>query len=67
MGATILSQLVRNLAKIGYIRWSGIIREGQRDHCHFNGREERYYFRSVEVLVDDFLRDIDQAREGLNP
>jgi hypothetical protein len=40
---------------------------GKGDHRHINGHEERYNFRSVEVLVDDFLRDIDQARKGRNP
>ncbi len=37
---------------------------GKGDHRHVGGREERYYFRSVEALVSDFLRDVDQARGG---
>jgi hypothetical protein len=37
---------------------------GKGDHRHLSGREEGYHFRSVEVLVDDFLRDTDQARES---
>jgi hypothetical protein len=37
---------------------------GKGDHRHVRGREERYHFRSVEALVADFLRDIDQARGG---
>jgi Family of unknown function (DUF6516) len=40
---------------------------GKGDHRHLSGREERYHFRSVEVLVEDFLRDIDQEREARNP
>ena len=40
---------------------------GKGDHRHIDGHEEPYNFRSVEVRVDDFLRDIDQAREGRNP
>jgi hypothetical protein len=37
---------------------------GKGDHRHVDGREEHYHFRSVETLVADFLRDIDQARGG---
>jgi hypothetical protein len=40
---------------------------GKGDHRHFGGHEERDHFWSVEVLVDDFLRDIDQACRGRNP
>ena len=40
---------------------------GKGDHRHFDDHEERYHFWSVEVLVDDFLRDIDQACRGRNP
>ncbi len=40
---------------------------GKGDHRHVSGREERYHFRNVEVLVDDFLRDIEQARRGQTP
>ena|SRR5208337_1552910 len=35
---------------------------GKGDHRHVGGREKFYHFRSVEALVADFLRDIDQAR-----
>jgi hypothetical protein len=35
---------------------------GKGDHRHVGGREEPYHFRSVEALVADFLRDVDQAR-----
>ncbi len=40
---------------------------GKGDHRHVGGREEPYQFRSVEVLVADFLRDIDEVRGGANP
>jgi len=40
---------------------------GKGDHCHVGDREEGYRFRSVEVLVADFLRDIDQARGDQTP
>jgi Family of unknown function (DUF6516) len=40
---------------------------GKGDHHHFGNHQERYHFRSVEVLVDDFLRDIDQVCRGRNP
>jgi hypothetical protein len=40
---------------------------GKGDHRHVGAREERYHFRSVEILVDDFLWDIDQMRGGQNP
>jgi hypothetical protein len=37
---------------------------GKGDHRHLGSHEERYHFQSVEVLVDDFLRDIDQVRRS---
>ena len=40
---------------------------GKGDHRHVGGREEGYHFRSVEALVADFLRDIDQASGGQTP
>jgi hypothetical protein len=40
---------------------------GKGDHRHVGGREEGYRFISVEALVADFLRDIDQARGGQMP
>jgi Family of unknown function (DUF6516) len=40
---------------------------GKGDHRHVGGREEGYHFHSVEALVADFLRDIDQARGGQTP
>ncbi len=40
---------------------------GTGDHRHLSGHEERYHFQSVEVLVNDFLQDIDQARRDRNP
>jgi hypothetical protein len=40
---------------------------GKGDHRHVGGREESYHFRSVEALIADFLRDIDQVRGGQTP
>jgi hypothetical protein len=37
---------------------------GKGDHRHVGAREELYHFRSVEVLVEDFLDDIDRSRGG---
>jgi len=35
---------------------------GKGDHRHFQGREEPYYFKSVEKLIADFQNDIDKFR-----
>ena len=35
---------------------------GKGDHRHFQGKEEEYVFMSVEKLVGDFQKDIDQVR-----
>lgn len=35
---------------------------GKDDHRHFGGKEEAYSFKGVEILVADFLRDIDRVR-----
>ena len=35
---------------------------GKGDHRHFRGKEEKYVFISVEKLVADFQKDIDQVR-----
>jgi len=35
---------------------------GKGDHRHINDQEHYYEFHDVHVLVDDFLRDIDQLR-----
>lgn len=32
---------------------------GKGDHRHIGGREERYEFSSVEQLLEDFRRDIE--------
>jgi hypothetical protein len=40
---------------------------GKGDHCHVGGHEEAYQFRSVETLVADFLRNIDEVRGGATP
>ena len=37
---------------------------GKGAHRHFGDHKEHYHFRSVEVLVDDLIRDIDQMRRG---
>lgn len=37
---------------------------GKSDHVHRGDREERYVFTSAEVLVADFLNDIDAERGG---
>ena len=42
-------------------------KETKGDHPHVEGGEEPYHFHGVEVLVDDFLRDIDQSRRGRKP
>ena len=35
---------------------------GKGDHRHYRDREERYSFTSVEKLIEDFRRDIDNER-----
>ncbi len=35
------------------------------DHRHIRNREESYQFKNVEILVTDFLEDIDKARRDL--
>jgi len=35
---------------------------GKGDHRHFRGAEESYPFTGVEVLVADFLEDIEKVR-----
>jgi hypothetical protein len=37
---------------------------GKGDHRHVGASEERYNFRGVEILVEDFLNDIDRSRGG---
>jgi hypothetical protein len=39
---------------------------GKGDHRHVGAREERYLFRGVEMLVEDFLNDIDRTRGARN-
>lgn len=36
---------------------------GKADHRHFRGKEAPYAFRSLEVLLDDFFRDVDAFRK----
>ena len=38
---------------------------GKGDHRHREEREERYKFKNVETLVEDFLEDIEKARRSL--
>jgi len=35
---------------------------GKGDHRHFDGNEEPYAFSTVEVLVADFLSDVQRVR-----
>ena len=35
---------------------------GKGDHRHIGQREERYVFKSIEQLMDDFYQDIDAWR-----
>ncbi|HYW92125.1 MAG TPA: DUF6516 family protein [Gammaproteobacteria bacterium] len=35
---------------------------GKGDHRHYGSREEPYAFETVEKLVADFLRDMDELR-----
>lgn len=36
---------------------------GKGDHRHYGENEEPYHFKSVEELIKDFKKDIEQARE----
>lgn len=38
--------------------------KGKGDHRHFGDREEPYYFKNVENLMADFLKDIKTIRGG---
>lgn len=37
---------------------------GKGDHRHINGQELQYSFESIDKLLDDFERDIDEWREA---
>jgi hypothetical protein len=37
---------------------------GKGDHRHLQGREMAYRFKNVEVLVADFLSDIESVRRS---
>lgn len=40
-------------------RWIGYDNErGKGDHRHIDGREERYVFRGLDQLVDDFWNEV---------
>ena len=36
---------------------------GKGDHRHFYGRESRYAFNSVDRLIEDFIKDVEQRRK----
>ena len=36
---------------------------GKGDHRHVGGREEDYLFRTLEELLEDFRRDVDNWRQ----
>lgn len=38
--------------------------EGKGDHRHYKGREYPYRFSEVEVLIGDFLKDVEKARRN---
>jgi len=42
--------------------WSATIMSEEGDHRHYGSREEPYAFETVEKLVADFLRDMDELR-----
>jgi hypothetical protein len=35
---------------------------GEGDHCHLDGRERPYRFRSLEQLISDFIVEVDKRR-----
>jgi hypothetical protein len=35
---------------------------GKGDHCHLDGQEYTYDFQSLERLIDDFIREVEQRR-----
>jgi Family of unknown function (DUF6516) len=37
---------------------------GKGDHRHFQGRQERYLFKTAEQLIEDFLADVRGLRGG---
>jgi len=41
--------------------------EGKGDHKHFKGREELYKFKTIEKVIDDFLRDIKEFERSKQP
>jgi hypothetical protein len=38
--------------------------EGKGNHRHYKDREEPYNFRGVDVLINDFYRDVVKIRRG---
>jgi hypothetical protein len=38
--------------------------EGRGDHRHHGQKEQRYQFRDVDALIEDFARDVDLVRRG---
>lgn len=37
---------------------------GKGDHRHIKGKEEPYQFKNVEIMVADFLHEIQKTRKG---
>ncbi len=54
-----LSYIVDGERVVGYDN-----ERGKGDHRHFKGREGAYKFQSVEKLVADFIRDVEDLRGG---
>lgn len=38
--------------------------EGRGDHRHYGQKEQRYQFKNVETLIEDFLSDVDRMRRS---
>ncbi len=38
--------------------------KGKGDHRHIHGQETPYHFQDVDILIADFLHDIQIARKG---
>ena len=39
--------------------------EGKGDHRHYNALTERYEFKGLRKLADDFYKDIEKYKKGL--
>jgi hypothetical protein len=38
--------------------------EGRGDHRYYGQREQRYEFQDVDMLISDFMNDVERARRG---